>query len=628
MCGLLGAAGSAMAIDSQRVASASKMLSHRGPDACGAHHSELREGHVELRHTRLAVIDLSHGADQPLRSHDGRYLIVYNGEIYNYLELRQELKGLGHHFDTDSDTEVLLAAWAEWEQQALPRLRGMFAFAVVDCVKETLFLARDPFGIKPLYYRNLEGAIYFASEIPALLRAVGGGTFNDDAVARYLCFGEYDVGEATFIDEIRSLRAGHYVRVELKADGVELDARRWWYPSVESDLDVTFEAAADRIRELFLESVRIHLRSDVPLAFALSGGIDSSAVVCAAKLVEPNLAIDTYTFANEHEPLNEERYAQRVATHVGGRSTTITPNGSELLADLDRLIRAQGEPFGSASIYAQFRVFESAAEHGVTVLLEGQGADEIFAGYQGFPAARLRSMLDRREWLKALRFLRATDSWPDRSAARTTAVALSTLLPGHAERWALAWKPTAPPAWLSRPRPRPRRARLAGEVADEGRRLSGELRRQLVGTGALGSLLRHADRNSMHFSLESRVPFLNVDIAEFALRLPEEFLVSPDGTTKSVFRAAMRGIVPDEILDRRDKIGFTAPDASWLRSILADRSLRAQVTECRLLNGPRVRADLERWLTSGDTASGAQWWRILNLVRWEQYMSQLNVVTR
>jgi asparagine synthase (glutamine-hydrolysing) len=631
MCGIFGQfTSTATASRETAVAcalSAQRLLAHRGPDDRGVEEILLSVGTLTLGHTRLSIIDLSKGGHQPMRSPDGRYVLVFNGEIYNYRELRHELQALGHSFSTESDSEVLLAAWVEWGQDGLRRLKGMFAFAVIDKATQCLTLVRDPFGIKPLYYHLEEEMVCFASEVPALCALLPHPPAPDLATAyAYLAFGAYDNGERTFFDSVQQLPPAHCLTIDLRSPG-ESKAVRWWWPRIAEHPRVPLQEAAARLRNLFIDSVRLHLRSDVPVGAALSGGIDSSAIVCAMRLAEPDMPLHTFTFVAPGSPVDEERWADLVNGHVGAIVHKVEVNPDELARDLDAMIRAQGEPFGSTSIYAQYRVYRAAREAGIVVTLDGQGADELLAGYDGFPSGAIASLLERRRIGAALGLSREWSRWP----GRTLSGALRALASGART----AWLPKAArsvrvpgrsrPPWLHAGRCRELGLDLPPERGPYGtearqRRLVEQLRAALAGKG-LAALLRHGDRNSMSWSIESRVPFLTMEIAEFCLGLPEEFLLSLNGETKCVFRAAMRGIVPDAVLDRRDKIGFRTPEDTWLRAqgaLLVEWISDAD--RIPILDPAACHREVSDAL-AGDTRFTPGLWRLVNYCRWIQLCS-------
>ena len=577
---------------------------------------------VALGHRRLSIVDLSPLGHQPMSTADGRYTMVFNGEVYNYRELREEL--VGTTFRSESDTEVLLACWAAWGADCLPRLRGMFAFTVFDRQKQTLTCVRDGFGIKPLFYTQQAGAFHFASEIAALLALLPERpALNLQRCYDYLVFGRYDEAGDTFFAGLRQLPPGHRLTVDLTSPGAPR-LERWWWPSIQERGDIGFDEAASELRERFLDNIRLHLRSDVPLGAALSGGLDSSAVVCAMRHVEPDLPIHTFTYVARGSPLDEEVWADRINRHVGAVPHKVSVTPGELADDLDDMLRAQGEPFGSTSIYAQYRVYRLAREAGVTVTLDGQGADELFAGYIGYPGQRLHSLLDGWRLFDAARFLSGWSKWPDHTVWQAVLALGSEYCPDSMRGRMLRLLGRTPePAWLDVEVLRaqgvasawPHRRDFRQDLL--GRRLAGTLRDCLTRNG-LPALLRHGDRNSMRWSLESRVPFLTTDLAEFVLGLPEHYLISPLGETKHLFRAAMRGIVPDEVLDRRDKVGFATPELEWFRALrprLADWLDGA--AQIPFLDERACRAEVAD-IVEGRRRFSWRAWRLINFCRWVQ----------
>lgn len=600
-------------------------LAHRGPDDRGVECHAGSWGKVGLGHTRLSIIDLSAAGHQPMHSADGRYALVFNGEIYNYRELRDDLAG--YPFRSESDTEVLLAAWSCWGSDCLSRLEGMFAFAVLDRTQSTLTCVRDPFGIKPLFVSSPSWGFCFASELAALVQLRGEGAELDlQRSYDYLVHGDYDSQERSFIAGVRQLAPGTMQVVDLARRRVALPTR-WWSPLVTENRRISFEDAAAELRNLFLASVRHHLRSDVPLGVAVSGGIDSSAVACAMRQAEPDSPIHTFSFIARGSPLSEEQWVSLVNRRVGAIAHTVEVEPRELARDLDDMILAQGEPFGSTSIYAQYRVFKLARESGITVTLDGQGADELLGGYQGYPGQRVRSLLDGGEVVSAVAFLRQWSTWPGRSLAYGLKASAAQFLSGS---WYSSLRAmtasTVRPGWID-----------TGQLSDQGVRMAfprqvptpSPHERHMVAELALSAtrrglpaLLRHADRNSMRFSVESRVPFLTVQLAQFLFSLPERFLVSPAGETKHVFRAAMRGIVPDEILDRRDKVGFATPEHDWLLA-LGDqaRDWIEEAKDISFLRPERMLQSFDR-VMSGRDAFSWQAWRWINFCRWHTRVFQ------
>ena len=595
----------------------------RGPNDQGVEIFPAENAIVALAHTRLSIIDLSASGHQPMHSSDKRYSIVFNGEIYNYQELRSELKNFGYTFSTETDTEVLLAAWMHWGCDSIARLIGMFAFVVFDKLKQEITCVRDPFGIKPFFYTIEDGNFLFASEISAI-EALKNKKIELDVQRSYdyLVFGDYDSNSRSFLAEVSHLMPGHMIEVDVLSGQIKTP-HCWWQPKIAENNVISFADAAQELRERFLHSIRLHLRSDVPLGAALSGGVDSSSVVCAIRHIEPDLRINTFSYIAKDSLVSEESWVDRVNKHVGAISHKVIVNPSELAADLDDMIYTQGEPFGSTSIYAQYRVFKLAKDRGITVTLDGQGADEMLAGYNGYPSKRIKSLLETHHFRDAITFLNNWSQWPGRNMKDCIKNVVAEFADG--DLYQLLHKLNGKkycPAWinaellkesgvtLSYPRQLPL-------YKLKGRRLSSELALSLTRRG-LPALLRHGDRNSMRFSVESRVPFLTTDLANFLLSLPEQYLISQQGETKSIFRAAMRGIVPDDILDRKDKVGFETPEQEWLR-ILAEpiRNWLSIDVGLPFLNQKKLIKEFELIMSSNKSFSW-QVWRWVNFIRWYQ----------
>jgi len=604
----------------------------RGPDDRGYLALRGREVHVGrdwveadaaadllLVHNRLTILDLTEGGWQPMSSHDGRYHLVFNGEIYNYLELRETLEELGHVFKSTSDTEVLLAAFVEWNREALQRLVGMFAFAILDLDRRSLFLARDFFGMKPLMYANASAGFVFGSSMRSVLEASGMDRVADPmSTYRFMRFGATDEGEDTLIQGVKHLPPAHYLEVSI--DEVEpTPPVRYWELVAEPSPDVSFPEAAQLLRDAFMKSVDLHLRSDVPVGAALSGGIDSSAVVMAMRELQgDNLDLHTFSFISENLDKSEEKWVDIVGSASGAHVHKVRPVAADLIADLEKLIDSHGEPFGSTNVYASRRVFQLAREWDVPVMLDGQGADEMLAGYPSYLGMGLASLIRQKRLLGAAKFLRhASNRW---GLPMTEIVAHSgrALLPGRLQRIGRSMVGRElVPDWMDKPW-----AQRYGVAAREGSaRIPGlPLKTSLVDSvnQSLLHLLRYEDRNSMAFSVESRLPFLTPELAGLVLSFPESYLLSEVGESKSVFRAAMRGIVPDEILDRRDKIAFAAPEQEWLLELSpwVKRVLSSPTAkEVPILDLDRLRIHADE-LLGGRRPFGWELWRALNLIEW------------
>lgn len=634
MCGIAGILQTGgKCVEASWLKKISQALRHRGPDDAGFLGWTPSAGAVAIRdprqvdgatlafvHRRLSILDLSESGWQPMQSDDRLYSIVFNGEIYNYLELRAELEKEGHVFHSQSDTEVLLKAYIQWGQGALGKLMGMFAFAVLDLRRDSLFLARDFFGIKPLYYCQSETAFGFASETNTLLQFPGvSRRVNPHRLFPYLRFGMTDYGSETLWHDIHQLPAAHYIEVPLSRAGNSSPVPYWRIPPYEPQ-QIGYDEAACGLREMLLKSIQMHLRSDVPLGACLSGGLDSSGIVMAMRdLLGQTGDIRTFSHIASDETVNEERWIDVVVGAAKTRSYRVCPSESDLLASVEDLVRSQGEPFGSTSIFAQYKVFELAHQNGMKVMLDGQGADEMLGGYWNFLGARIASLIAQWRLSQAARLYWQARRLPGTSSIDLAAMASGMLLPPWLQEGGrrLVGRDLLP-AWLNRDWFMERGIGFLEPLQGQG---PNRLRSQLVMSMecvSLPMLLRYEDRNSMRFSIESRVPFLTQHIAAWLLSLPEEYIVDRKANRKAIYRSAMRGLVPDAILDRKDKIGFAAPEHNWLRRLAPWVEERLGSEVAHSIPGLNLEEARANWkdVLSGRRNDGRCTWRWINLIEW------------
>ncbi len=631
MCGIAGILLPAgKIIESSWLESFDQTLRHRGPDdrgflrwngetkleqptreadlACG--------GRMALVHRRLSILDLSVAGWQPMLSADRQHAIVFNGEVYNYRELRQELESLGHIFRSNSDTEVVLAAWCQWGGDAFQRFIGMFALAIVDLTRGVMTLARDPFGVKPLYWAKWKGGIAFASEIPALLVLPGmDRTVSPLSAYEYLAYGYLDRDGRTMLSGIERVPAGYCY--EFCLDSADLrTVLRFWDPLTET-IDITADDAAEYLREAFIDSVSLHLRSDVPVGIALSGGIDSTSIMGAVSHLGASSNITAFSFISEDPAQSEERWVDLAAERYGVRVHKIRPAREDLAKDLSRLVRSQGEPFATTGMFAQARVFQCVQNLGIKVTLDGQGADELLAGYPTYLVSRIADLLSEFRLNMASS---AASSVNMATFARAALMAASPAAEAMLRDFIVA-RSHSP--WLSGKWFQEQACIItrSPELTRRRDRLHDRLEQTFYDT-SLPALLRYADRNSMAYSVESRVPFLTPKLVKFILSLPSHLLISSDGLTKSIFRRAMQGMVPDQILARRDKIGFSVPEGLWLRE--APQWLRISTERALdllpMLNPRAVNAELERVL-AGKRVSDSRLWRCICMALWADEFS-------
>ncbi len=588
---------------------------------CHIRDAVMQSADVAFAHRRLSILDCSPAGHQPMSSPDGRFHLVYNGEVYNFVELRKELSAGGWSFRSGSDTEVVLAALAMWGPEALPRFIGMFALAWLDLQTRRMLFARDTFGIKPLHYCQTEQLFAFASEPRALLEVPGVSRILDPETAyTYLRYNITDHSERTFFSDIRQLAPAHYLEIDLDKRRVGEPTRYWNAESSAGD-GIPYAEATEQLRARFIDSVRLHLRSDVPVAVMLSGGIDSSSVTMAARRVLGDDAdLGAFSYIASEARANEQRWIRLVAEAARLQLHEIHPSTEHLIRDLEAVIESQQAPFGSLSIFAQYSVFRAVGASGTKVILSGQGADEVLGGYSPFAAARLASMVRQGRLLAASRFyLRGSREWPGRK--QMTMGLAQHLLPaflqsplrrisGHG----------AAPDWLHATwfRERDVQLRSPRDLRRESNEpLKTALRDSLTRTN-LPELLRYEDRNSMAHSVESRVPFLTTPLVSFLLSLPESYIINDHCRSKAALRDAMRSVVPDPILDRRDKVAFSAPIRQWFDQLRPwfDRSLNDDALQrLPMLNTDVVKQHWQR-VANGRIRPDTMLWRWVNLSRW------------
>lgn len=568
MCGISGIISkNPDDISIERLKKMTDAIAHRGPDGEGHWKSENRN--VCLGHRRLSIIDLSHEADQPMHFLD-RYTIVFNGEIYNYIELKDILIKKGYIFKTSSDTEVLMALYDNKKENCLNDLDGMFAFAIYDKVACKVFCARDRFGEKPFYYSYKKGEYFiFGSEMKALWASGVDKKINGRMMFNYIEFGHFknpnDMSE-TFYENCTLLPHSHYINIDVAS--IDLKINKYYeleYRNINNN--ITVDIAKKQFAELFYTSVSRRLRSDVPVGSSLSGGLDSSLVVCMINKIKGSFQKQT-TFSAIFPGFSkdESKYMQYVidATNVEPHFTK--PNENEFYDVVDKIMYHQEEPFGSTSIYAQYKVMELAKINNVAVLLDGQGADEILAGYHGYYSIFFQELykISKRKYHKAINDyyrLQASNS-------------INAIIAKHHKGWKQKIRESNPSLFnLIKKVNRQFAYESVFEsdfynqyfkeefkhIGEDYKSLNEALHCSTMG-GSLQNLLRYADRNSMMNSREVRLPFLSHQLVEFLFTLPSNMKVN-DGWTKWIMRETFNDLMPKEITWRKDKIGYEPPNA-------------------------------------------------------------------
>ena len=570
MCGIAGIISTDPNIVTKaRLQLMTDSLQHRGPDGQGYWINDANC--AGLGHRRLSIIDLSTAAAQPMH-YSGRYTITYNGEIYNYIELKETLLKKGYTFSSTCDTEVILAAYACYGKECLQQFDGMFAFAIWDDTNQTLFCARDRFGEKPFYYVNDHHQFIFASEMKALWAAGIQKQMKPGRLLTYLTLGIISNAadqHETFYDHITALPAGHYLLLHYNHSNAShaytAGVESYWDIDTETMLAPKDNTAIDHFLQLLQTSVNRRLRSDVSIGTSLSGGLDSSAIVA---LIQQNVKANRQYKHGSFSAIfpgfknDESRYIQQVANQFNLNGVSVSPNADGLIADMQKMVYHQEEPFQSLSIYAQYKVFELARQHQVTVLLDGQGADETMAGYHKYYHWYWQELLacgDFKTFRKEQADARkngVNDPWDYRNYIAAFMPSITAnILEAQAknrrqnhddinyEYFASTQNATVGKPTVSH----------LNEILYFNTRQVG-----------LGELLRYADRNSMAHSCEVRLPFLSHELVEYIFSLPSHFKIR-DGFTKWILRKAVGELLPQTIVWRTDKIGFEPPQQQWLQ---------------------------------------------------------------
>jgi asparagine synthase (glutamine-hydrolysing) len=585
-----------------------------------------------LGHRRLSIIDLSSAGHQPMEYNNGNLWIIYNGEIYNYKELRKELEKDGYKFKTNTDTEVILASYLKWGYECLNKFNGMWAFCIWDKRKNVLFCARDRFGVKPFYYYFDGDSFAFASEIKALIDLPFINTApNSEAIIPYLYFGLHDFGEQTFFQGIKQLLPGHFLIFDINTKDLEI--KRYYDIRFNSELGTYDEKKAKLYSEeffnLFKDAVKLRLRSDVPVGSCLSGGLDSSSIVCMmSHLLKKNPEYQRVTgnrirsftadFHNFH--LSEKKYVDEILSHYDNiEGYFVYPDADMLKKDLYDLIYYQEEPFGSLSIYAQYCVMRLAKNHGVKVLLDGQGGDELLAGYihKHVPIFLANCISE----CKILNFLKEKNLLNIRYLIST----FFLFLPENIQYKYL--KNFAYNRYHVKDD-----KKIENEISNylfkgfENLSLNENLKNEIK--YRLPRLLKYEDRNSMTFNIESRLPFLDYRLVEFLLNLPAVYKIH-NGYNKWILRESMINILLEKNRLRKDKIGFAVPQKELLESIhLWDKEIYKDKFVLDFLTGyiniNKITSDFDNLLKKETCESfKGILWRTCNLgLWWKQFFKQ------
>jgi asparagine synthase (glutamine-hydrolysing) len=533
--------------------------------------------YMAFGHRRLSIVDLSSLGHQPMCDKNQRYWITYNGEIYNFIELRLELEILGYSFLSHTDTEVILAAYSQWGEECLSHFNGMWAFAIYDKNEDILFVARDRFGVKPLYYWiSPEGELTFASEIKQFTAMSSWRPkLNSQRTYDFLAWGLTDHTDETLFDRVFQLAPGCSLSFKVKdyLSAISKDGRlvaKRWYQITPRQFSGDFESAAVAFRQYLTDAVALRLHADVPVGSCLSGGLDSSSIVCLISQLlyenSTNALQKTFSACANVKRFDERTWIDEVVNATRVDAHYVYPEFEQLFDEISEITWHQDEPFGSTSIYAQWNVFREAGNNNVKVMLDGQGADEQLAGYHNFFSPHLSGLFKSFKWISLVKEMSAIHKIHGYPWLTVFSYFANGVLPEPVRDFLRrkTGKTNSSPEWLNTDilKCSPQNPIISlglGRV-----NTIRELSIVQLTTSNLQMLLHWEDRNSMAHSIESRVPFLDYRLVEFVVGLPDEFKLS-GGITKNVLRASMKDILPDNIRNRMDKLGFVTPEEVWMK---------------------------------------------------------------
>lgn len=591
MCGIFGMIVSeGCQPDPYLVEKSANSLIHRGPDD----HGYFYKDQVALASRRLAVLDLSLKGHQPMTYQNNT--IVYNGEIYNYLEIRTELKAKGYAFETNTDTEVVLAAYDFWGEDCVTYMNGMWAFAIYDPSRNRVFCSRDRFGIKPFYYTMIGLDFCFASEIKAF-ESNPNFTFqlNERVAADFLIKGLQHHTNETFYKNVFQLGAGHHLIYDLEK--ASFQTKKYYTIDLLDEFDdLSFDEASEEFKNLLNDSIRLHRRSDVKIATALSGGLDSSTVLGLQflQLTEQDKSkLEAINYDPKVERYDEQGYIQDLLKKYPVKLNTTSKSFSELFATLDEVIKVQDEPLLSGSLLAQYQVFKLAKEKGIKVMLDGQGADELLAGYGTYYSyffKYIKAKKKRHLFSEVFGFFRHHPIPSGKLIDRFN-------------------KSTSYHSFLKLENSK---AKIEDKINN-----FRDYSIYMIQSGILPGLLQFEDRNSMAHSVESRVPFLDYRLVEFCIKLPPEFKITK-GVRKSILRKSMKNVLPDSILRRYDKLGFVSPQQEWIEEnrIQFEEEIRKVVHKNPTFFDQSMIDFITKSLERKDRNHYPFLWRVLSFGRW------------
>ena len=582
MCGILGSIN----FDNKDLFKNSlELLNHRGPD----NKSIYEYKNILFGHTRLSIIDLETQSNQPMEVDN--LVIIFNGEIYNYIEIKEELLKLGYKFKTNSDTEVILKSYQEWGQSCVERFNGMWAFSILDKDKNILFLSRDRLGVKPLYYIHREDKFIFASEIKALLPFLENKIANKDELIRYLIYGAQEHKKETMFKDIYRFPSSHNMIYDIKNRKFELNKYFSFFPKDNKTLE---NEAINQLKDLIDNSIELRLRSDVKIGMALSGGVDSNIIVSNVHTKNPQIESFSSIY-EDNDQINENANIDKTVKKLNLNQHYVLSDIDGLIKDIEHIVYMQDEPFDTLGIYAQYRVYDDMKKAGVKVSLDGQGADEIFAGYGTYRAVIMRENFFKINfWMDYLRYYKPF-------LFQDIKLCVLSFFPTLFEK--LYFKKRAKKLFNKK------QIFISSKKSSfyDFKNLNKKLLNDVL--EYLSVLLRYVDRNSMSKSIESRGPFLDYRVVEFALSLPSS-LKYKDGFSKYILRKTFENIVDKNIIWNKEKKGFPVPQNKWCNNVEFLKKVEVYIKNSKILEELNINKNINK--------NDAIYWKIVNIAIWEK----------
>lgn len=585
-------------IDHAELKKITNLVSHRGPDGEGYFYGE----NFAFGHRRLSIIDLSDQANQPMIYMED-FVITFNGAIYNYIELRAELQVFGYKFNSDSDTEVILAAYVHWGKECIKRFNGMWSFSIYDKKKNILFCSRDRFGIKPFYYYSDDEVFVFGSEIRQLLPFLKERKVNKQILTDFLVTGALEHTDETFFENIKKLPASNNLIYDLTNHKFEI--LRFYQIPVKNESPKSFDKAHEEIQTKLEKSIKLRLRSDVRIGSCLSGGIDSSTVVALAADKYNSKSPFKVFHAQSTEAENDESfYARQLSTDLNLELKILQPISEDFINNLEKVIEIQEEPFGGPAIYMQYFIFEQAKNSGIKVMLDGQGGDETLLGYEKYFPAYFREILKRKGVFAMCKEIYNANRNNDKMSFTETLKFIIGI--------------SSPSIRKSVYR---HRAFFMKEYKDDFKYLKDfadtysdirSLQKLEIEKTMLPELLRYEDKNSMYNSIESRLPYLDYTFVEKAVNLRSEFKIN-QGWTKYILRRILSDLNSEKIAWRRKKNNFNAPSETWLseiKSLMIDEISKSKIIQSI--------ANIDLLISNFDKINLITKWRLFNIALWER----------